>query len=103
MKIPKYILDILSRAKYEFDFCVKNEKYAAGYTICITKSTEYTTISTFNKEIVRLVNWVNKQVSNTAFILYVPNKTKHTKQFAIVTIFDPVMQKIENYIRKEIE
>lgn len=102
MKIPNYILNILSRAEYNFDFCTKNENYANGYTICITKSTEYTRISTFNKEIIRLVNWVNKQVPNTAFVLYIPNKTKYTKQFTVVTIFDPVMQKIENFIGKEV-
>jgi len=103
MKIPKYVINILSRAKYDFDFCTKNENYASGYTICITKPTERTLISTFNKEIMHLVDWVNKQVSNTAFILYVPNKTKYTKQFAVVTIFDPVMQKIENFIGKEVK
>lgn len=103
MKIPNYVLDILSRSKYDFDFCTKNENYASGYTICITKPTERTLISTFNKEIVRFVNWTNKQIPNTAFVLYIPNKTKYTKQFAIVTIFDPVMKKIENFIGKEVK
>ena len=106
MKIPKYVIDLMSRSKYEYVFCVSNENYATGYTIRIFKQTDQTMIDTLRKEVEKLVAWANRQVKNeegiqTAYVLKVPSKTHYCPQFAVVTIFDPVMKEIEKYIKEE--
>lgn len=102
MTIPKYVQEILSRSKYEFVRCTRHEWYAPGYTITIKKATPYTYASTFRAEVERLVKWANRATGaeglEIAFILDVPTETHHCNQVAVVSIFDPVMQKIEKYI-----
>lgn len=108
MRIPKYIKDLISRAEYEYDSCANNENYAVGYTIRIEKSTCQQLVPTFQKEIEHLIHWVNNQYKKLGgtygecgYILSVPNKTHFKyRQYAIVTILDPVMKHIENYISK---
>lgn len=102
MTVPKYVQDILSRSKYEFAFHTNNEWYAPGYTIRIRKATPYTYASTFRAEVERLVKWANRVTGveglEIAVVLDVPSETHHCNQIAVVSIFDPVMQKIEKYI-----
>lgn len=99
MKVPKYVQDLMERSEYEFDRFTKHENYGAGYTIRIGKSTEYGYAETLRKEVERLCRWANRVAGvETAYILNVPAKTHYCKQWATVTIFDPVMQKIEQYI-----
>lgn len=102
MKIPKYVQEILSRSQFEFSRCTGHEWYAPGYTIRISKSTPYTYADTFRAEIERLVKWANRVTGvddlEIAFVLEVPSETHHRNQTAVVSIFDPVMQKIEQYI-----
>ena len=97
MKIPKYVVEMMNRAKYEFDSFKNNVDYAAGYTIKIRKPTAYTKIDTFKTEIERLKKWVEKN-NGEMIILDIPNKTHYVNQVATVTIFDPVMKYIESYI-----
>lgn len=97
MKVPKYVIEIMSRSKYEFDFFKKNPNYAAGYTIRIRKATPYTKAETFKNEIERLKSWVKKNNSDL-IILEIPSRTHYANQTATITIFDPVMQQIERYI-----
>lgn len=100
MKIPKYIQDLMERSRYEYDFFKSHENYAAGYTIKIRKHSAYAQIDTLRKEVERLCKWVNKVAGvETAFLLDMPTKTHHCNQVAVVTIFDPVMQHIEMYIK----
>ena len=73
-------------------------QYGPGYTISIQKGTEYQRIDTLRAEVERLCAWSNRIVPDTAFLLSIPADTHYTKQSAVVTIFDPVMQKIERYI-----
>lgn len=102
MKVPKYVQDILSRSKYEFYRCTDNEWYAPGYTIRISKSSDYGYAETLRAEVERLVKWANRVTGvdglEIAFILDVPTETHHRNQTAVVSIFDPVMHKIEQYI-----
>jgi hypothetical protein len=102
MTVPKYVQEILSRSKYEFTFHTNHEWYAPGYTIRIKKASAYTYADTFRAEIERLVKWANRVTGveglEIAFILDVPSETHHCNQVAVVSIFDPVMQKIEQYI-----
>lgn len=98
-RIPKYVIEIMSRATY--NFTAKGENYAAGYTIDIAKYSHYEYADTFKKEIENLVKWANSQCKESAYILNVPKKTEHKcMQYATITIFDPIMQKIEQYIKK---
>ena len=102
MKVPKYVQDLMSRSQYEFSRNTNHEMYAPGYTIRIKKASAYTYAETFRAEIERLVKWANQVTGveglEIAFILDVPSETHHCNQVAVVSIFDPVMQKIEQYI-----
>ena len=102
VKVPKYVQEILSRSKYEFDFYTKHEMYAPGYTIRIRKQTPYTYADTFRAEVEHFVKWANRVTGvedlENAFVLHVPTETHPCNQIAVVTIFDPVMQKIEKFI-----
>lgn len=96
MRIPKYVQEMLKRSEYDFNGDV-------GYTIKIHKATYYTKAETLQKEVEKLVAWVNKQVEQieglpTAFINRIPVKTHYTDQVAVVTIYDPVMNKLEGFI-----
>lgn len=94
MKIPKYVIDIMSRSEFYLG------GYDPGYTIMIRKATAYTTANTFISELERLVRWAHKHGATCSVILKVPPKTRHDWQYAIVTITDPVMKHIENYIKR---
>lgn len=99
---PKYVQDLMSRSRYEFDFYGGHENYGAGYTIKIRKASEYARVDTLRKEVERLVAWANRVAGvEAAYVLDVPTETHYCKQVAVVTIFDPVMQKIEQYIPKQ--
>lgn len=99
MKIPKYVQELMGRAKYNFSLPGKNPSAAAGYTIEIAKYSHYETADTFRAEIDRLKKWVERQPGGEMIVISSPSHTVHkTMQYATVTIFDPVMQKIERYI-----
>ena len=101
MKIPKYVQELMSRSEYEYDRFTKHENYSAGYTIRICKHSEYAYADTLKTEVERLCNWANRAAGiETAYILHTPTQTHHCKQYAIITIFDPIMQKIEQFIPK---
>lgn len=99
MKIPKYVIEIMNRAKYEFDLYKNNTDYSAGYTIKIRKASAYTKIDTLKLEIERLKKWVEKN-SGEMIVLDIPKETHYINQVAIVTIFDPVMMHLEKYIEE---
>lgn len=101
MKIPKYVIEMMSRAEYNYKYSVNDKNYAAGYTLNIFKASPYTKVETLEAEIKKLVAWANKNGGEgTAYILGLPFRTHHYDQSAIVTIFDPVMKEIEKYIVK---
>ena len=100
MKIPKYVIELMQRAKYNFDSFGNN--YAAGYTIDIAKYSHYESADTFRAEIDRLKNWVERQNGGEMIIINRPIQTRHSQmQYATVTIFDPVIKYIEIYIPKK--
>lgn len=102
MNIPKYVIGILERAKYSY-----GANSIPGYTITIEKETQYKHASTLANEARRLIKWANKEYKKLskdetaiAMIDSVPAKTVYKyKQYATVTIFDPIMQHIEKYIK----
>lgn len=99
MIIPKYVQELMSRARFVLG------AMDAGYTIRIYKSTPYSNISTLKGEVKRLQRWVERMMPKddlgvpTIVINKIPTKTHYCDQYAVVTIFDPIMQKIEKYIR----
>ena len=95
MNVPNYIKVLLSGSRYEFVLCNKSEDYAAGYTIAIRKRSDFQTAKVFREEIERLQKWVNRQPGGDCKILLLPKETHHSKQIAVVTIYDPVMQHLE--------
>ena len=58
MKVPQYIINLMKRSKYEYDF-LDDKNASVGYTIRIVKRTDYQKIDTFKKEIYKLKNgWI---------------------------------------------
>lgn len=101
MKIPKYVADLMNRAKYDFNLSGKNDNYSCGYTVQIEKYSYYETAEAFRKEIDRLKKWVERQNGGEMVIISYPSHTVHkTMQYATVTIFDPVMKHIEQFIER---
>ena len=100
MIIPKYVQEILARSCYEFDCCTKDPNYSAGYTIRVEKANAYTKAETLKAEVQKLCTWANRAAGvDTAYILSTPARTHYCTQYAVVTIFDPIMQQVEKYIK----
>lgn len=106
MIIPQYVQDLMKRSTYVYSnsrIMLDNPNYEIGYTIRIRKRTEYAKVETLQQEVERLVNWANREAGiETAYILSVPTKTHYCDQGAIVTILDPIMQRIEQYIPSKV-
>lgn len=100
MVIPNYVKDMMGRARFAKGFG------DPGYTVEIAKSTPYITAETFKREVERLCAWAERQIPQgefsipTAVINNIPHKTRHCRQVAVVTIYDPVMQHLEKLIRE---
>ena len=47
--------------------------------------------------------WVERQAGGEMIILEFPKETHYRRQYAVVTIFDPVMKYLESYIPSEEE
>ena len=99
MIIPKYVQELMERARYEYDRCTENENYGVGYTVAIRKATPYAQAWTLRKEAERLCKWANRAAGvEVAHILYIPKQTHYHEQSAVVTIFDPEMKHIEQFM-----
>lgn len=101
-ELPKYVIDMMKRSFYYYNFDMLNadaaESCAEGYTIVIKKATPYKRAETLCKEVERLQKWVNRQSGGDCRIIKLPEETTNGDQYAIVTIFDPVMKRLEKYI-----
>ena len=102
MKIPKFVVELMGRA--EFD--LQHPQGVPGYTIRVFKATDYTRHATLCKEVERLVAWANKVApvpaeweSDTAMVVSTPGCTRYRRQYAVVTIFDPVMKELEKIMK----
>ena len=93
MKAPQYVITPLKKAKYYFgkDCC-------AGYSIKIYKRTRYEYASTLRSRCDKIITWCNKQVACSAEMVFCPSETRYDNQFAVITIYDPVMLYLEKYI-----
>lgn len=96
MKIPKYAQEMMQRARFDLDY--KHAGSAPGYTIRIEKATPYTRAATLKAECEKLAAWARRNYTE-AEILYCPDETHYCRQYAVLTIYDPVMQQLEKYIK----
>lgn len=95
MVIPKYVQELMGRSKFALG------AGEPGYTIRIYKSAPYTKIPTLKAEVEQLQKWVERIMPEddlgvpTMIVDSIPDKTHYHSQYAVVTIFDPIMQKLE--------
>lgn len=98
MIVPEYVKELMLRSHFVRGYG------DPGYTIKIEKRTENSLASTLEAEIKRLEKWVNRMIPDeesdipVMIIHNVPKETTKTMQYAIVSIYDPVMTEIEKYI-----
>lgn len=102
MYIPKYVQDMMRRSEYNYSIG------DTGYTLDIHKRSRCASVESFKTEILSLVQWANRHVSQykgfpIAEILHCPRKTRKSDQIATVTIYDPVMQELESFIGDKLE
>jgi hypothetical protein len=102
MKIPKYVAEILDRSKFAY-----GTQAIPGYTIAVNKRTPYSYANTLCTDSFKLIKWANEQYrkaskddTQIAFVIDVPKETHYRNQYAIVTIYDPVMRHIEHLIQQ---
>lgn len=107
MQVPKYIKDILSRSHFECGqpFC------SPGYTLAVGKATKWKQAASLAQDIDSLCAWASREFARRGFptdaikenvvIHDVPHETHHCQQWAFITIFDPLMMEIEDYIGKK--
>lgn len=103
--MPQYVKDLMARASFQFSQIFAEP----GYTIAIGKRTDYTNVQTLKEEIERLAKWVRKECrrlgmdkkgsDETILIHNIPTITNYCPQYAFVTIFDPIMQRLEPFIQ----
>jgi hypothetical protein len=90
----------MSRAKYNYSNRYSNNpNYAVGYTIEIHKRTAYAHVGTLKEEIEKLEKFVIKNNSELK-VLYMPTETHYNDQHVTITIFDPIMKHLEQYIKQ---
>ena len=95
MKIPKYIQELMTRSRFALG--PVHERASPGYTIWITKATPYTSADTLRAECERLCKWAKRSCAD-AEILSCPTETHYYPQRALVTVTDPCMKHMEQYI-----
>lgn len=101
MNIPKYVIDIMERSRYFYEFDSIKEKKdlcAVGYTILVPKVSVYSKAYTLSEEVNKLKKWVERQEGGVCHILSLPEQTRYDVQYAVVSIFDPVMKHLSAYI-----
>ena len=96
MKIPKYIQEIMSRS--EFDLEYRNPSSMPGYTIRVHKATPYTRAATLRDECRRMLAWADRHYAYTE-LLMCPSDTHYHDQYALVTVTDPCMLYMEQYMK----
>ena len=105
MRIPEYVKNIMRRASYNYEKELKG--FAVGYTINIAKETPCQHLYSLEKDINRFVSWCNREyyrrvgsneLEPVAYINYIPCRTRYVMQHITVTVNDPIMKKIEEFI-----
>lgn len=95
METPNYIKSALRGAKYYF-----GKDCVAGYSIEIHKRTRYEYTKTLRSRCDKIITWCNKQIPGSSEMVSCPTMTHYTDQFAVITIYDPIMLRLEEFIKK---
>lgn len=111
MNVPKYIRDLLARSEWAIEAhpCRLPKGCDPGYTIILHKRTAYSLAHTLEKETRTLKNWCDRQMKtrdqeydptthSIATIHHCPTTTHYNDQWAVITIYDPIMKNIEGFI-----
>lgn len=97
MTVPKNIVNLMNRAKYNKN--LSRVGFEINYTLVIYKKTFNQHIETFKKEIDGLKKWIEK-MGGTCYIFDFPAKTKYNTQSCIVKISHKEMEIIRPYINE---
>ena len=91
-KVPEYVQELVKGFEYNY-----GSNAVPGYTISIRKPRPYMTARVFRALVERMINWANRYGAD-ASVISTPLATRHNAtQWAVVTIYDPVMKYLENY------
>ena len=108
-RIPTYVKRMLKRSV----FAIRTSRFEKGwdpsYTILIPKHSIHAQVDTLKKEVERLEVWAmrNKYGSFPTLedkkfppvvVRHIPSETHYCKQYAVIDIYDPVMQMVEHLI-----
>jgi len=105
--MPKYVECILARSQWEMPWYMKGVR-EGFYTFAIGKASAYETTRVFRRDVERFIAWANREARKSygfskdykvAYLVRIPEKTRHEQQWAIVKIVDPIMKDIEGYIK----
>lgn len=103
INIPKYVRRILKRSEFAFF-----QGCEPGYTIRVPKHSIYAQAGTLRDEIEKTINWAkrcmgfdyNWKTCPVIIIREMPQETTYSKQYAVIDIYDPLMQQIEYLISR---
>jgi hypothetical protein len=110
MTVPKYVQELLSRSEWAVKTHWFPKECDPGYTILLHKRTAFALAHSLEREARSLKGWCDRQMKrldpnydpekhSVATIHSCPKTTHHHDQWAVVTIYDPVMKHLEPYIK----
>jgi len=95
-RIPKHVEETL---KGHAELCYRapnGKQISAGYTIRIWPRNKAQSANELSKEVGEVLNWARRHYA-TCEVLHRPAH-RRSERYAIVTIFDPVMHKLEPFV-----
>lgn len=104
MKIPKFVKEFLEwRAEWAIYSGIFRNGWDPTCTLFLHKRSYYCTVDTLKKDAERFCAWCNRQIPALkdyprAVILMCPAHTHHCDQYAVIRVYDPVLQQIEKFI-----
>ena len=103
--IPKHAANILARSQWKLPWYVTGVR-EGFYIFAIGKASGYETTRVFRRDVERFLAWANREATRkyglnqkVAYLLKIPEKTRHEQQYAVVKITDPIMKQIEDMIK----
>ena len=99
-RIPKHVVETLKgHAEYCFS-APEGKQITAGYTIRIWPRNKSQSALELSKEVGEVLAWARRNCKYvTCEVLHRPAR-RRSERYAIVTIFDPVMHKIEHLVEE---
>ena len=109
MKTPLYIQNLLSRCEWAVEAGRLPKGCDPGYTLLLHKRSAYALAKTLAKEADALKGWAEREMLKLcpyydndadpiAVVNHCPGETRYRDQWAVITIWDPLMKHIEKFI-----